>query len=94
MRISPDLLAAAQAGQTILAPNAELAAALFDAIERAQQAAGRELWSTPKVREFGSWAREQYASRHATEESLPRQLSDIEERELWRGVIELLRRRP
>jgi ATP-dependent helicase/nuclease subunit B len=86
--ISPDLLAAAEAGQTILAPNAELAAALFDAIERAQREAGRELWSTPKVRDFGSWAREQYALRHAAEESLPRQLSDIEDRELWRQVID------
>jgi ATP-dependent helicase/nuclease subunit B len=88
VRISPDLLAAAEAGQTILAPNAELAAALFDAIERAQQEAGRELWSTPKVREFGSWAREQYALRHASEATLPRQLSDIEDRELWRQVLE------
>lgn len=88
MRISPDLLAAAESDQTILAPNAELAAALFDAIERAQQQAGRELWPTPKVRDFGSWAREQYASRHALDESLPRQLSDIEERELWRQVID------
>ncbi len=88
MRISPDLLAAAESDRTILAPNAELAAALFDAIERAQQQAGRELWPTPKVRDFGSWAREQYSLRHALDEALPRQLSDIEERELWRQVID------
>jgi ATP-dependent helicase/nuclease subunit B len=88
VRIPPDLLAAAEAGQTILAPNGELAAALFDALERAQREAGRELWSTPKVRDFGSWAREQYAERHGADESLPRQLSDIEDRELWRQVID------
>ncbi len=88
MRISPELLAAAAADQTILAPNAELAAALFDAIERTQRQAGRELWSTPKVRDFGSWAREQHALRHTLDEGLPRQLSDIEERELWRQVID------
>jgi probable DNA repair protein len=87
VRISPDLLAAAAAGRVILAPNAELAAALFDAIERAHRAMGREIWATPKVRDFGSWAREQYALRQCADDALARQLSELEERELWRQVV-------
>jgi ATP-dependent helicase/nuclease subunit B len=76
------------AGHTILAPNAELAAALFDAVERAQQDAGRDVWPTPQVRDFGSWLREQHVRRQLADASSPRALSDIEERELWRSVID------
>ena len=46
-------MAAAADGHTILAPNTELAAALFDAVERNHQDAGREVWPTPRVRDFG-----------------------------------------
>jgi ATP-dependent helicase/nuclease subunit B len=65
-----------------------LAAALFDAVERAQRAAGRDLWPTPRVRDFGSWLREQYLQRQLTNAESPRVLGDAEERELWRGVID------
>ena len=54
------LLESADAGHTILAPNTELAAALFDAIERAHRDSGREIWPTPRVRDFGGWLREQH----------------------------------
>ena len=81
-------MAAVTAGHTILAPNAELAAALFDAVERAQQDAGRDVWPTPRVRDFGSWLREQHARRQLEDASSPRALSNIEERELWRSVID------
>jgi ATP-dependent helicase/nuclease subunit B len=81
-------MAAVAAGQTVVAPNTELAAALFDAIERAHQEAGREIWPTPRVRDFAGWLREQHAARQFTDASSPRALSDIEERELWRAVIE------
>ncbi len=59
-RVSPALLAAVAAGRTVLAPNAELAAALFDAIERVHRDAGDEVWPTPKVRDYSSWLREQH----------------------------------
>jgi len=78
---------AAGAGHTILVPNAELAAALFDAVERRLIEAGTEVWPTPRIRDFGGWLRERYAERQLLEPSLPRVLSDIEERELWRSVI-------
>jgi ATP-dependent helicase/nuclease subunit B len=82
------LLAANAAGQTILAPNTELAAALFDALERAQRHAGRRIWATPRVRDFGSWLREQHGQRQLASADSPRVLSDVEERELWRSAIE------
>ena len=56
-------MAAVDAGRTVLAPNTELAAALFAAVERSHRAAGREVWPTPRVRDFGSWLREQHAAR-------------------------------
>jgi ATP-dependent helicase/nuclease subunit B len=82
------LVAAVTAGHTVLAPNTELAAALFDAVERAHRDAGREVWPTPRVRDFGSWLREKHAERQLTDAALPRVLGDIDERELWRAVIE------
>jgi ATP-dependent helicase/nuclease subunit B len=81
------LIKAAAAGHTILAPNTELTAALFDAVERTYQEAGREVWPTPRVRDFGGWLREQHLGRQLVDAALPRALSDIEERELWRAVI-------
>jgi ATP-dependent helicase/nuclease subunit B len=78
---------AAGAGQTVLAPNTELAAALFDAVERMHVSAGNQVWPTPRIRDFGGWLRERYAERQLSDPSLPRALSDIEERELWRSVI-------
>jgi probable DNA repair protein len=82
------LMAAVTAGHTILAPNTELAAALFDAAERAHRDAGRDVWPTPRVRDFGSWLREQHVGRQLTDAASPRVLSDIDERELWRAVID------
>jgi ATP-dependent helicase/nuclease subunit B len=81
-------MAAVAAGHTILAPNTELAAALFDAVERAHQDAGRDVWPTPRVRDFGSWLREQHTGRQLADAASPRALGDIEERELWREVID------
>jgi ATP-dependent helicase/nuclease subunit B len=81
------LFDAAGAGHTILVPNTELAAALFDAVERMHVDAGHDLWPTPQIRDFGSWLRERYGERQRSDSTLPRILSDIEERELWRTVI-------
>jgi ATP-dependent helicase/nuclease subunit B len=78
---------AANAGQTLLAPNTELAAALFDWVERRHLALGHEIWPTPRIRDFSGWLRERYAERQLLDASLPRCLSDVEERELWRSVI-------
>ena len=81
-------MTAVTAGHTVLAPNTELAAALFDAVERAYRDAGREVWPTPRVRDFGGWLREMHVRRQLTDATLPRVLSDIDERELWRAVID------
>jgi len=81
-------MAAVAAGHTVLAPNTELAAALFDAVERDYQTQGLDLWPTPRVRDFGGWLREQHAARQLLDSRSPRALSDIEERELWRTVVD------
>jgi ATP-dependent helicase/nuclease subunit B len=69
-------------------PNTELAAALFDAIERAHRDAGDEIWPTPRVHDFAGWLREQYVQKQLTNSESPRVLSEVEERELWRTVID------
>jgi ATP-dependent helicase/nuclease subunit B len=81
-------MTAVAAGHTVLAPNTELATALFDAVERAHQDAGREVWPTPRIRDFGGWLRERHTERQLSQTMSPRALSDVEERELWRTVID------
>jgi probable DNA repair protein len=81
------LFEAANAGHTILVPNTELAAALFDVVQRMHVEAGHGVWPTPRIRDFSGWLRERYAERQLSDASLPRALSDVEERELWRAVI-------
>jgi ATP-dependent helicase/nuclease subunit B len=78
---------AATAGYTVLAPNTELAAALFDVVERMHAAAAHAIWPTPRIRDFGSWLRERYVQHQLDDAALPRCLNDVEERELWRAVI-------
>ncbi len=87
-RVAHGLFEAAGAGRTVLAPNAELAAALQGAVERMHLAAGDGIWPTPKIRDFGGWLREQHARRQLSDAALPRVLGEVEERELWRSVIE------
>jgi ATP-dependent helicase/nuclease subunit B len=81
-------MAAVTAGHTILAPNTELAAALFDAAERAHQDAGRDIWPTPQVRDFNSWLKERHAATLSSDSAPTRVLGPADERELWRSVIE------
>jgi probable DNA repair protein len=80
-------MAAALAGHTVLAPNNELATLLFDALERAHRAAGRDVWPTPKVRDFAGWQRDRYLQRPLGAGVSARCLSEVEERELWRDVV-------
>lgn len=72
----------------MLAPNTELAAALFDAVERAHRMAGRDIWPTPRIHDLGGWLREQYALRQLSQADSPRCLSDVEERQLWRAAVD------
>jgi ATP-dependent helicase/nuclease subunit B len=81
------LIEAADAGRTVLTPNTELAAALFDAVERAYREAGREVWPTPRVRDFGGWLRERHVRRQLADSTTERCLSEVEERELWRRAV-------
>jgi ATP-dependent helicase/nuclease subunit B len=82
------LLAAVAAGRTVLAPNTELADALFDAVQRVHRDAGDEVWPTPKVHDYSSWLREQHGQRQLADAVAPRLLTEVEERELWRTVID------
>ena len=71
----------------MLAPDRELAAAVFDAVERRHRAAGRDVWPTPRVRDFNSWLREHQARRVASGAARLRCLQEVEERILWREIV-------
>ena len=86
--VSPALLAAVAAGRTVLAPNSELTTAVFDAVERVHRDAGDEVWPTPRVRDYSSWVREQHVQGQLADAVAPRLLSEVEERELWRMVVD------
>ena len=79
---------AVAAGHTVLTPNTELAAALFDAVERAHLEAGREVWPTPRVRDFAGWLREAHAARQLVEADAPRLLGPIDELHLWQEAVD------
>jgi probable DNA repair protein len=81
------LIEAADAGRTVLVPNTELAAALGDAIERSHRRSGREVWPTPRIRDFGGWLKDRYTRAQLADSTAARCLSDIEERELWREAV-------
>lgn len=85
--LPPELLAELEAGSTLLAPTQEIAAAIFDAIERHHRAAGHEVWATPRIRDFSSWLREQHERRCVDGTARLRCLQDFEERYLWREVL-------
>ncbi len=70
-----------------MTPHVELSAALLRALERSYQLAGREVWTTPQVRDFRGWLREQHAEQHLARGGSPRCLTDFEEREMWRAII-------
>jgi probable DNA repair protein len=61
---------------------------LFDAVQRVHRDAGDEVWPTPRVHDYSSWMREQHVQRQLSEAVAPRLLSEVEERELWRMVID------
>jgi probable DNA repair protein len=78
---------ALEAGCIILAPNAELATTLVDAVERLHVELAHAVWPTPQIRDFAGWLRDRHVVRQFADASLPRVLSDIEEHELWRAAI-------
>jgi probable DNA repair protein len=91
------LLDSLRAGHTVLAPNAELARALFEAVERTHRDQGGRCWPTPRVQDFSSWLRAQHARRQLPEPGADRALgsgaaalralNEVEEQELWRRVV-------
>ncbi len=81
------LIQVLESGLTVLVPNTELAAALTDAVERSHRATGRRIWPTPRILDFGGWLRDRHVRRQLVDSTLPRCLSEAEERELWRDVV-------
>lgn len=81
------LIESVNAGLTILVPNTELAAALTDAVERSHRDSGREVWPTPRIRDFTGWLKDRHVRRQLIDSTVPRCLTNVEERELWRDAV-------
>ncbi len=71
----------------MLAPNAQIAALLTDRIARHHLAQGRDIWPTPRIRDFAGWVVERYEQQNFATGKAPRVLEDPEEREIWRQVV-------
>jgi hypothetical protein len=71
----------------VLVPNAQIAALLTDRIARHHLAQGRDIWPTPRIRDFAGWVVERYEQQNFAAGKAPRVLEDPEEREIWRQVV-------
>ena len=81
------LLEAIEAGRTLLAPNAQLAALLADRLQRHYLRESRGCWPTPQIRDFSGWVRQLYERQCFDTAGAPRVLEDLEEKLLWRAVV-------
>lgn len=86
MPVPSGIVAAIEAGATLVTPSAQRAAALREAWARRQQAAGRRVWPTPDVLPFDAFA--ERCLREQEEHGVPRRrlLSTVEQQMLWRHV--------
>lgn len=85
LELAPQLQTALGAGQTLVVPTAQRAAALRLAFATTQLAAGRRAFPTPEVHSLSGWLRAQPA-RHPTQGPL-RRLGASEEWLLWREAV-------
>ncbi len=86
MALPAGIVAAIEAGETLVAPSPQRAAALREAWARRQLAAGRRVWTTPDILSFAA-----FAERCLLEQAGPglprrRPLSRVEQQLLWRQV--------
>jgi ATP-dependent helicase/nuclease subunit B len=88
VRVTAQFVAALDAGRVVLVPHGELVAALVEAVSAAYRERGLRIWPTPRIRDFAGWVREAHLLRILEAGGGARCLSDIEERELWREIVE------
>jgi ATP-dependent helicase/nuclease subunit B len=86
LELAPHLQAVLEAGQTLVVPTAQRAAALRLAYATAQLAAGRRAFSTPEVHSVSGWLRAQPARSPLDGRPL-RRLGASEEWLLWRDAV-------
>jgi probable DNA repair protein len=86
MAVPAGIVAALEAGATLVTPSPQRAAALREAWARRQLAAGRRVWATPDILPFDAFA--ERCLREQEEQGAPRRrlLSAVEQQLLWREV--------
>jgi ATP-dependent helicase/nuclease subunit B len=86
-RLPEALLRAVAAGDTILAPNSEIAFALRAAVNLHRESLGDRVWQTPRIVPLDAWALAEIHDELRQGRDHPRVLSKIEHAELWRLAI-------
>jgi ATP-dependent helicase/nuclease subunit B len=83
----PDaIVAALDAGHTLVTPSPQRAVAVREAWARRQVAAGRRVWSTPDVLHFDAWVERGLARGQEPADGLRRLLSPVEQQLAWRSA--------
>jgi probable DNA repair protein len=80
------IVAAIEAGATVITPSPQRAAALREAWAHRQLAAGRRVWATPDILPFDGFAKRCLRERSEQPEPRRRLLSSVEQQLLWHQV--------
>jgi probable DNA repair protein len=88
MRLSfPDLFIALQSG-TVVTPTALHASVALEQFNRAQLAQGGKAWERPTIFSLDAWLTNCWQDARFSKASVPALLSPLQERELWRQMIQ------
>ena len=83
-----NIQAALQRGATVLTPNQRTARQLLLRYDRARQAAGAKTWEAPNVLSWGAWTGSLWRTAVVSGVEHRVLLNTLQERELWRRVID------
>jgi probable DNA repair protein len=89
MRLSfPDLFNVLQSGATVVTPSALHASVALEQFNRAQWAQGGKAWERPKILSLDAWLTTCWQEARFSRNNVPALLSPLQERELWRRMIQ------
>lgn len=86
MSLPDAIVAALEAGHTLVTPSPQRAVAVREAWARRQIASGRRVWATPDVLHFDAWVERTLGTAPERGVQVPRLLSPVEQQLVWRAA--------
>lgn len=90
MTLPVPIVAALEAGHTLVTPSPQRAVALREAWARHQLSLGHRVWATPDVLHFDAWVERMLAQAPELDLRVPRLLSSVEQQLAWRATAATL----